>query len=119
MAKTETIIIIPARGGSKRIKNKNLVPINGIPLIDYTIKHALDSSFQSQIYVSTDSKVLKNHLKKFEINIITRPKIISNDRSPSELALIDVLDFRKKMKLEDPTNIIFFSVHLPIDIKKI
>ncbi len=118
MAKTETIIIIPARGGSKRIKNKNLVPINGIPLIDYTIKHALDSSFQSQIYVSTDSEVLKRHLKKFEINIITRPKRISSDRSPSELALIDVLDFRKKMKLEDPTNIIFLQCTSPYRHKK-
>ena len=45
MKEAKTIIIIPARGGSKRIINKNLVSINGIPLIDYTIKHALDSSF--------------------------------------------------------------------------
>ena len=113
MKEAKTIIIIPARGGSKRIINKNLVSINGIPLIDYTIKHALDSSFNSEIYVSTDSKLIKNHLKKFEINVISRSKKNSNDYAPSELALIDVLDFRKKSKLKDPKNIIFLQCTSP------
>ena len=113
MKEAKTIIIIPARGGSKRIKNKNLVSINGIPLIDYTIKHALDSSFNSEIYVSTDSKLIKNHLKKFKINVISRSKKKSNDYASSELALIDVLDFRKKLKLKDPKNIIFLQCTSP------
>tara|TARA_X000001036_G_scaffold374656_1_gene363136 strand:+ start:47 stop:1210 length:1164 start_codon:yes stop_codon:yes gene_type:complete len=113
MQKPETIIVIPARGGSKRIKNKNLFLVNGIPLIDYTIQHALSSSFCSEIYISTDSELLKKHLKKFRVNIIERPKNISGDTSSSELALINVLDYRKKIKKKDPTNIIFLQCTSP------
>lgn len=48
--------IIPARAGSKRIKNKNLYNLNGKPLIAYSIKAALDSGVFTSVIVSTDSE---------------------------------------------------------------
>ena len=51
-----TICIIPARKGSKRIKNKNIIKLNNIPLIGHVIKTALKSKIFSKVIVSTDSK---------------------------------------------------------------
>ena len=57
--------LIPARGGSKRIKNKNLLKIKGKPLINHTIKHALNSKKINKIFVSTDEeKIIKILPKK-------------------------------------------------------
>ena len=45
-----------ARGGSKGIPKKNIYPINGHPLISYTLQAALKSKYINDVYVSTDSK---------------------------------------------------------------
>ncbi|MGE6167756.1 cytidylyltransferase domain-containing protein [Aeromonas media] len=50
------IAIIPARGGSKRLPNKNILPLNGKPLIVWTIEAALDSQLFDMVLVSTDSQ---------------------------------------------------------------
>lgn len=49
------LVIIPARGGSKGVKNKNIFPINGVPLISYTIKWLSNLSWLEHVVVSTDS----------------------------------------------------------------
>ena len=54
--------IIPARGNSKGIKNKNLKIINGKPLIYYTIKRAKKSRLISDLIGSTDNKKIKENL---------------------------------------------------------
>lgn len=56
MYKNKKILaIIPARGGSKGLPNKNIKEMNGKPLIYWTIKRAQDSKLLDKIYVSTDS----------------------------------------------------------------
>ena len=58
------IAVITARGGSKRIKNKNLINFYGKPLISYSIIAAKRTRMFSKIYVTTDSKKkLKKYLK--------------------------------------------------------
>ena len=54
--KLEHIAIIPARGGSKRIPNKNILPIAGKPMIAWTIEAAIESNHFEKIIVSTDSE---------------------------------------------------------------
>lgn len=49
------LAVIPARSGSKGLKDKNIKPLQGIPLIGYTIKAALDSNIFDIVMVSTDS----------------------------------------------------------------
>ena len=74
--------IIPARGGSKGIKNKNLKKIKGKTLIEYTISEAKKSKLINDIYVSTDSnKIINIAKKKNKINFIKRPKELSKDHS--------------------------------------
>lgn len=53
-----SIAIIPARGGSKRLPNKNILPLAGKPLIVWTIEAALDSQLFDMVLVSTDFQVI-------------------------------------------------------------
>ncbi|ECO2886696.1 hypothetical protein FXK66_08250, partial [Campylobacter jejuni] len=57
------IAVIPARSGSKGIKNKNLVLLNNQPLIYYTIKAALNSKCISKVLVSSDSEEILSYAK--------------------------------------------------------
>ena len=77
------LAIITARGGSKGIKNKNLYPLNGKPLIYYTINSAIKSRFLKNIVLSTDSLRIKNYVKKFkQIDIpFLRPKRLAGDNA--------------------------------------
>ena len=78
----KVIAIIPARSGSKSIKDKNIVNFRVKPLIAWSIKQCLDSELIDEVYFSTDSKKYAAIANKFGIkNIIFRPKLISNDNS--------------------------------------
>ena len=88
----KTIAIIPARGRSKGIKNKNLVNFCGKPLIYWTINQALNSKLIDNVYVSSDSREILNYSSDLGSEIIFRPKSISGDRATSESALIHAVN---------------------------
>jgi len=74
------IAIIPARGGSKRIVNKNMHLINGIPIISYILNSAIKSNLFSAIIVSSDSEIILNHVSKFTAVIPSkRSQVLSSD----------------------------------------
>ena len=76
------IAIIPARGGSKRIKNKNVKFFFNKPVIYWSIKAAKQSKLFDKIIVSTDSKKIANICKKYNVEVpFLRPKILSNDKA--------------------------------------
>jgi len=80
--KKKNICILLARGGSKGIKNKNIVNFHGKPLVYYTIKPILESKLFDRIIVSTDSKKIKGECIKFGAEVpFLRPKKISKDKS--------------------------------------
>ena len=85
MAKIVTII--PARGGSKGIPKKNLVDINGKPLIYYTIKASLESNVDETWVSSEDDKILEV-AKKNGAKVIKRPNTLSTDIASSESVLL-------------------------------
>ena len=60
---------IGARGGSKGLKNKNILKINGTPLIGWTLKQILKSDISKNVMVSSDSKEILNISKSFGANI--------------------------------------------------
>ena len=68
------LAIIPARGGSKGIPNKNIKTFNGKPLIYWTIKTALESKTIDKVVVSSDSNKILKLSKQFGAEIILRPK---------------------------------------------
>jgi CMP-N-acetylneuraminic acid synthetase len=76
------IALIPARAGSKGIKDKNIQIINNKPLIAWSIEQCFKSNIFSKVYVSTDSIKYANIAKKYgPVEILIRPKKISNDKS--------------------------------------
>lgn len=74
--------IIPARGGSKGIKNKNIKLLNRIPLVDYTLKFAEKYLNHATIILSSDKKKILNRANNYQ-NIIKsyRPKKLATDKS--------------------------------------
>jgi len=114
MNKKNIIAIIPARGGSERIKGKNLLDINGKPLLVYSIEHALQSKLVNDVYVTTDSKDISKCAEKHGAKIIIRPDELSGPTCTSESALLHAL-----LKIESSSNekidyIVFLQCTSPI-----
>jgi len=82
--KPKTIAIIPARSGSKRIPNKNIIDFGNLPLIVHSINYAKkNSDIIDDVYVSTDSKIIGDIALKHNAKVIDRPKAISGDLEPT------------------------------------
>jgi len=92
-------ILIPARGGSKRIPNKNLVDCNGKPLIHFTLKESLASNLTNEIFVSTDSREIIEFCINYPIKFIKRPANISTDESTTDEAIAHFVE--KECRKED------------------
>ena len=95
------LIFIPARGGSKVVKNKNLKKIKNNPLIFYSLKTAKEISkkISSDIFVSTDSKKIFNYCKKkIKIENYLRPKKFSSDKSNIVYSVFDCIEYQKKIE---------------------
>lgn len=76
------LAIIPARGGSKGIKNKNIIPLGGKPLISYTIEAAINCDFCDKVIVSTDSEEIAEVAQQFGAEVpFLRPKYLASDES--------------------------------------
>ena len=100
--KTKTICLIPARGGSKRIKNKNIKKFFGKPLLERVIENAKKSKLFDDIYVSTDSTLIKKlAISCGAIVPYIRSKKLSNDHAIIK-SVID--DFISKVILNKNKN---------------
>lgn len=97
----QKLIVIPARGGSKGIPGKNIFPVNGKPLIEYTLEVALGANLdKTDIAVSTNSKAIMDVAEKYKgVHLIQRPDNISGDKTKTEDALIHAIKY-----MEEKTN---------------
>lgn len=92
------LAVIPARGGSKGIANKNLVKINGIPLIEFTIKEAKRSKYLDRIIVSTDDKKIAAFSRSCGVSIpFLRPPALAGDEAKVIDAVLHSLIQLKKV----------------------
>ena len=92
--------IIPARGGSKGLKNKNILNLNKKPLIAWSILCAKKSKIFDKLIVSTDSNKIAKISKKIGAEIpFLRPKSISHDKSKSSELIIHAINFYKKKNI--------------------
>jgi CMP-N-acetylneuraminic acid synthetase len=112
----KTIAIIPARGGSKRLPNKNTLLLGGIPLIAHSILYAQkNSAIIDEIYVSTDDEFIKKIALQYGAKVIDRPESLSGDFEPTASALkhvLESLDF-------DVENVILLQPTNPLRLKKL
>lgn len=104
----KTIAIIPARGGSKRLPNKNILLLGGIPLVVHSILYAkANNAIIDDIYVSTDCEKIKAIAIQYGVKVIDRPINISGDFEPTITALKHVLQSIEAVEnviLLQPTN---------------
>ncbi len=91
------IALIPARKGSKGIKNKNIVKINNKHLIEYTIEQTLKSKVINEIYVSSNDKRIERITKKKykKVNFLLRKNFLSNSKTLLREVILDFLNSLK------------------------
>lgn len=84
--------VIPARGASKRVSNKNIQEVAGIPLIGHVIKNAIASNVFNNVYVSTDSDEIASISLEFGAETLgRRPEHLSDDYTPTRPVIADFI----------------------------
>lgn len=92
------LAIIPARSGSKGLKDKNIKLINGKPLIAWSIYQVLASKYVSQVYVSTDSQTIADIAKSYGAQIpFIRPSHLAEDDTPTSEVILHTIDELAKL----------------------
>jgi len=120
LTNVKALAIIPARGGSKGIKKKNLKKLDGKPLIFYTIESAKKSKKFDRIIVSTDNKEIAKISKKFGADVpFSRPSRISGDDIPMIKVIKHAVDFLEKEESYIPDIISILQPTSPLRTSKI
>ena len=107
------IAIIPARGGSKRLKKKNIYLLKGKPLISYTIKACKQSKKIDDIYVSSDDDEILTVSEKYGAKPLKRESNTSDDETPKIVAIRSVLKQEKLQSDGKPDIIIIPQANSP------
>lgn len=110
--KNKIYAIVPARGGSKGIKNKNLKKINNKSLIQITSEFIDKSKLFDKKIISSDSDKILNHAKKLNFELVKRPKSLSGDRVSDFQVIQNCLEKIEKKKL--PDYIVYLQPTSPI-----
>lgn len=106
----KSIVIIPARGGSKRLPNKNSLLFDGVPLLAHSILYAQkNEDIVDAVFVSTDDEKIKKIALKYGAKVIDRPIALSGDLEPTVSALKHCLESINNESIENvillqPTN---------------
>lgn len=84
------IAIIPARGGSKRLPRKNILPLGGEPMLSYPVRAALSSGVFDDVYVTSDDAEMNEVALSYEAKTVDRPADTATDTA-HELAAVEHL----------------------------
>jgi len=88
------IAVVPARAGSKGIRNKNLMKVNGEPLVCYPIKAALNSKYIDFVFCSTNSLKISKIARRMGADVsYLRSKKLASDKAKSTDVLLDAISF--------------------------
>ncbi|RKY30105.1 MAG: transferase [Candidatus Omnitrophota bacterium] len=112
------LAIIPARGGSKGVPRKNILPICGKPLIGWTIDAAKTAKNINRVVVSTDDTEIASVAEHFGADVVWRPEEISGDSASSEEALLHVLEHLDNSEDYRPELVIFLQCTSPLTTAK-
>lgn len=108
------VTIVPARGGSKGIPQKNLRKILGVPLVTISIQHAIEALMVDRVIVSSDDDEIEATALQAGAEVIRRPKNISGDTASSESALLHVLCELNMRGETEPDLVVFLQATSPI-----
>lgn len=108
------LAFIPARGGSKSIPLKNIKPINGKPLIYWTLKSANNAKYVDKVIVATDSEVIKQTVLSFgfeKVSVYDRNPENAEDTSSTESVILEYLE---KNSIKDDDKFILIQATSPL-----
>ena len=117
------IAIIPARSGSKGLKDKNIIDLCGKPLIAYSIEAALETGLFDHVIVSTDSEHYAEIAQHYGAEVMMRGEALSNDKATTFMVLEDILKNRLQESIDyfvllQPTSPPRTSKHITEAIEK-
>ncbi len=106
--------VIPARGGSKGVKSKNILDLGGKPVIGHTIEAAQKAKTLDKVIVSTDSEEIADVVRQhYDVEIIMRPSELALDDSPIEEALLHVVETLKKEENYETDIVVLMQANVP------
>tara|TARA_B100000927_G_scaffold289216_1_gene285399 strand:+ start:509 stop:1174 length:666 start_codon:yes stop_codon:yes gene_type:complete len=105
--------LIPARKGSKRIKNKNLLKFNKKHLVNITTESSINTKLINKTFVSTNDKKIIKVLDN-SVDIINRPENISTDKSTTEEAIVHFIKFLREKQIKLPNIIVLLQCTSPL-----
>jgi len=101
MIRNKVVSIIPARGGSKRIQNKNIKLFSGQPIISYSIRAAHETGLFDRIIVSTDSLEIAAIAKEYGAEVpFLRPAELANDFAGTAEVLCHAIEYLAKKAIQ-------------------
>ncbi len=111
----KVLAIITARGGSKGIPKKNIIDLNGKPLIQYTIDATKSSELVDRIFLSSDDKEIIEVSKSLGVSSdYIRPEHLANDTASSSDAVIDALEWLEKNENYIPDAVMLLQPTSPL-----
>jgi N-acylneuraminate cytidylyltransferase len=106
--------IIPARGGSKGVPRKNVLPLGGKPLIAWTVEAAIACATVTRVIVSTDDDEIAEAGKAAGAEVILRPAELAADTTPTEPAMLHVLDILRANEGYEPDAVALLQCTSPL-----
>lgn len=86
------LAVIPARGGSKGVPAKNLLPVGGVPLVARAVHECRATRLVTDVVVSTDDQAIAAAAREAGAEVVLRPAAIAGDTATSEAAVLHALD---------------------------
>ncbi|WUR80551.1 N-acylneuraminate cytidylyltransferase [Streptomyces phaeochromogenes] len=86
------LAVIPARGGSKGVPAKNLLPVGGVPLVARAVRECVASRLVTDVVVSTDDQAIAAAAREAGAEVVLRPAVIAGDTATSEAAVLHAMD---------------------------
>jgi YrbI family 3-deoxy-D-manno-octulosonate 8-phosphate phosphatase len=108
------LAVIPARGGSKGVPRKNLVPLRGRPLLTYSIDHALSARLVTRTVVSTEDAEIAEVARQWGAEVVLRPVELASDTASSESAILHVLSYLEESEHYIPDLVVFLQATSPL-----
>ncbi|MET0247497.1 MAG: acylneuraminate cytidylyltransferase [Sphingomonas sp.] len=110
----QVLAIIPARGGSKGIPRKNVLPLAGKPLIAHTIAAARSARSVTRVVVSTDDPEIAEVSARYGAEVIWRPAELATDLAKSEDAMLHVIDTLQEREAYAPDVTVLLQCTSPL-----
>lgn len=113
--KIEILSVVPARGNSKSVYRKNIAPLAGKPLIQWTIEAAARSVFKPRIIVSTEDPEIAEIAEKAGAEVpFTRPEELSRDNTPGDAPLVHAVEWLQLHEGYSPDYLLYLQPTSPL-----